>query len=207
MANKSTRWFHRHVHDSWVKKAQKEGKRSRAVFKLTQIFSQYKTTLPSGGVIVDLGCAPGSWCSEIRVLCPKSAVIGIDTLPMDPIEGVTLLQHDFLSPEGQQALSDLLTDRVVELVLSDLAPEMSGNRIVDQSAAIGLNEATINFCQLHLNQGGTLLMKSFMGEGFDQVRHSLRQEFARVKSVKPAASRKDSREIFLLATGYNRGGE
>jgi len=206
MANKSTQWFQRHVHDSWVKKAQKEGKRSRAVFKLTQILEQYRSILSKNGIVVDLGCAPGSWCSEIASMCPKSTIIGIDILPMDPIEGVTLLQYDFLSAEGQQALNDALAGASIDMVLSDLAPEMSGNRIVDQCAAIGLNEAAIYFCQQHLAQGGNLLMKSFMGDGFDQVRQSLQHDFDKVKIIKPAASRKESREIFLLATGHQRGG-
>jgi len=205
MANKSTQWFNRHVHDSWVKKAQKEGKRSRAVFKLTQILQQHQCVISPKGVIVDLGCAPGSWCSEIASILPQSTIIGIDILPMTPIQGVTLLQYDFLSAEGQQALSAALAGASIHMVLSDLAPEMSGNRIVDQCASIGLNEAAIYFCQQHLGQGGKLLMKSFMGEGFDQVRQSLQQCFDKVKIIKPAASRKESREIFLLATGHQRG--
>jgi len=204
MANTSTRWYNRHVHDSWVKKAQREGKRSRAVFKLTQILQQYQCITSHDSVIVDLGCAPGSWCAEMASICPQGKVIGIDILPMDPIAGVTLLHHDFLSAEGQQALSNALAGASIDMVLSDLAPEMSGNRIVDQCAAIGLNEAAVHFCHQHLCHGGHLLMKSFMGEGFDQVRQSLQQLFDKVRVVKPAASRKESREIFLLATGHQR---
>jgi len=202
MANTSTRWYNRHVHDSWVKKAQKEGKRSRAVFKLTQILTKYQCVIPSDAVIVDLGCAPGSWCAEIASIYPKSKIIGIDVLPMDPVAGITLLQHDFLTAEGQQALLDALAGDPINMVLSDLAPEMSGNRIVDQSAAMGLNEATIYFCQQQLCRGGSLLMKSFMGAGFDSMKQSLQQSFAKVRVIKPAASRKDSREIFVLATGH-----
>ncbi len=201
MAHKSTRWYNRHVHDRWVKKAQQEGKRSRAVFKLTQILDAHRCMPSDCGVIVDLGCAPGSWCAEIASLYPKARVIGIDLLPMESIEGVTLLQHDFLSPEGQQALCDALDGAEIDMVLSDLAPEMSGNRIVDQCSAIALNEGVIHFCQQHLTMGGNLLMKSFMGEGFDQVRQSLQAMFSKVKVIKPSASRKESRELFLLAMG------
>jgi len=200
MARSSSRWFHRHINDSWVKRAQQEGKRSRAVFKLSEVLDQYPLLKPDS-TVVDLGCAPGSWSEEVVRQCPNGKIIGIDLLPMASIEGLICLQDDFLSTEGMHALKDALQNRSVELVLSDMAPEMSGNRVVDQCAIIGLNEAAVWFCQQHLVDGGNLLMKSFMGEGFDGVRQALQQMFSTVKIVKPAASRKDSREIFFLARG------
>ncbi|MDX8408901.1 MAG: RlmE family RNA methyltransferase [Mariprofundales bacterium] len=203
MARSSSRWFHRHINDSWVKRAQQEGKRSRAVFKLSEILDQYPL-IDVRSAVVDLGCAPGSWSEELVRRCPNGKIIGIDLLPMASIEGLTLIQQDFLSAEGMSVLKDALKGKPVDLVLSDMAPEMSGNRVVDQCAIIGLNEAVVWFCQQHLAVGGNLLMKSFMGEGFDEVRHALQQTFSSVKMVKPAASRKDSREIFFLARGRKK---
>lgn len=129
-------------------------------------------------------------------------VVGIDLLPVEPVEGATILQHDFLTPAGRRAIDEELAGRPIDLLLSDMAPEMSGNRIVDQAAVERLNEATIAFCSGRLAAGGIMLMKSFMGDGFDRVRTSLRDGFDRVRVVKPPASRRASRELYLLATGW-----
>jgi len=205
MAKAATKlWYQRHVNDKWVKRAQQEGKRSRAVFKLSEILEQYPFLAQTDSTVVDLGCAPGSWSMEMVRRCPQGRVIGIDLLAMDQVAGMVLIQQDFLSPEGYTALQETLQGAAVQLVLSDMAPEMSGNRLVDQCASIGLNEAVVYFCEQHLAVGGHLLMKSFMGEGFDAVRASLQRMFSKVKVVKPSASRKESREIFLLAM-HKRG--
>lgn len=200
---KTSAWFQRHANDPHVKQAQREGKRSRAVFKLTEILDEHGLTIKKNSVIVDLGCAPGSWSQEIsKRLSAEGLVIGIDLLPLKPIEGVTLIEGDFDSPEGQQALEEALNGRTIDMVVSDMAPEMSGAKLVDQMRMIGLNEMTLHFARQHLKPGGDLLMKTFMGEGYDQFRRELGTAFTKVKNIKPAASRKASAEFFLLAQGY-----
>lgn len=199
---KTSAWFQRHANDAHVKQAQKEGKRSRAVFKLTEIIDGNDLKINKGSVVVDLGCAPGSWSAElVNYVGKEGLVIGIDLLPLSPIEGVTLIQGDFDSPEGQSALADALGGREVDAVVSDMAPEMSGNKIVDQARSIGLNEMTLHFACEHLKKGGSVLMKTFMGDGFDQLRQQMQTHFQIVKIIKPAASRKSSPELFLLGKG------
>ncbi len=196
---KTSAWFQRHVNDPHVKKAQKERKRSRAVFKLTEILDSNQIHIKKDAVIVDLGCAPGSWSEELTKYIDSSGkVIGIDLLPLNPIHGVTLIQGDFDSHEGQEALKAALDGRKVDLVVSDMAPEMSGHKLVDQMRMIGLNEMTLHFARLYLKPGGSVLMKTFMGEGYDSFRQELGKTFKRIKNIKPAASRKTSAEFFLL---------
>ncbi|MDT8375776.1 MAG: RlmE family RNA methyltransferase [Mariprofundaceae bacterium] len=200
---KTSAWFQRHASDPHVKQAQREGKRSRAVFKLTEILDEHGLVIRKNSVVVDLGCAPGSWSEEIsKRLGPDGMVIGIDLLPLNPIAGVVLIEGDFDSPEGQQALAEALGGRSIDLVVSDMAPEMSGNKLVDQMRMIGLNEMTLRFAREHLRPGGDLLMKTFMGEGYDGFRRDLGAAFKRVKNIKPAASRKTSSEFFLLARDF-----
>ena len=200
---KTSAWFHRHVNDAHVKKAQREGKRSRAAFKLIEILDKHGLNIKKGSVVVDLGCAPGSWSEELVGYVGKDGlVIGIDLLPLKAIEGVTLIQGDFDSPEGQKALQEALAGRSIDIVVSDMAPEMSGNKLVDQMRMIGLNEMTLHFAEQHLRQGGHLVMKTFMGEGYDQFRKELGLSFQKVKNIKPAASRKTSAEFFLFGQGF-----
>jgi len=199
---KTSAWFQRHSKDPHVKQAQKEGKRSRAAFKLTEILDKHSLNIKKGSVVIDLGCAPGSWSEELLPYVGSDGlVIGIDLLPLQAIEGVTLIQADFDSPEGQEALQEALQGRVVDVVVSDMAPEMSGNKLVDQMRMIGLNEMTLHFAQQHLRQGGHLLMKTFMGEGYDIFRRELGLSFQKIKNIKPSASRKTSPEFFLLGLG------
>ena len=200
---KTSAWFQRHANDAHVKQAQKEGKRSRAAFKLTEILDKHGLMLKPDSVVVDLGCAPGSWSAEIaNRVGPEGLVVGIDLLELQPIRGVHLIQADFDSPEGLKAIDAVLGERKANLVLSDMAPEMSGNKLVDQARMMHLNDMTLNFAVNHLRQGGHLLLKSFMGDGFDAFRKELAGWFAKVKIVKPAASRKTSAEMFLLAEGF-----
>ncbi len=202
-ARKSSAWYQRHVHDPHVKRARREGKRSRAVYKLTQIVSQQRLSIARGQVVVDLGCAPGSWSMELaRMVGPTGLVVGIDLLAVDPIPGVHLIQADFTSDAGHQAVREALHGRMVDLVVSDMAPEMSGNKLIDQMRMIALNEATLQFSREHLRAGGNLLLKSFMGEGYDAFRQQLGQCFSHVKHLKPEASRRASAEFFLLARGF-----
>lgn len=201
---KTTAWYHRHTNDPHVKRAQKEGKRSRAAFKLTEILEQQQLQIKNDAVVVDLGCAPGSWSVELaKHVGPQGLVIGMDLLPLTAISGVTLIQDDFDSPRGQAALKAALQGRAVDLVVSDMAPEMSGNKLVDQMRMIGLNEMTLHFARQFLRPGGDILMKTFMGEGFDEFRRDLGTSFKKIKNIKPAASRKSSPEFFILGRGFN----
>lgn len=202
-ARKTSAWFQRHANDPHVKRAQREGKRSRAAFKLTEIIDEHGLMVGKNTVVVDLGCAPGSWSVELaRRVGPGGLVIGIDLLPLDPISGVTLIQGDFDSPAGQQALAEALAGRQVDLVVSDMAPEMSGHKLVDQMRMIGLNEMTLHFARQYLRPGGNILMKTFMGEGYDAFRKDLGSSFKRIKNIKPAASRKTSAEFFLFGCEF-----
>ncbi len=205
-ARKTSAWFQRHANDPHVKRAQREGKRSRAAFKLTEILDNQKHDLKvkSNTVVVDLGCAPGSWSVELaKLVGSEGLVIGIDLLPVNPISGVSLIEADFDSPAGQQALADALQGRAIDLVVSDMAPEMSGNKLVDQMRMIGLNEMTLHFAQQYLRPGGDILMKTFMGEGYDVFRRDMGQSFQKIKNIKPAASRKTSSEFFLLGKSFH----
>ncbi|GAV19903.1 23S rRNA (uridine2552-2'-O)-methyltransferase [Mariprofundus micogutta] len=202
-ARKTSAWYQRHANDPHVKRAQKEGKRSRAAFKLTEILEQHQLQVKKNAVIVDLGCAPGSWSIELaKRVGPEGKVIGIDLLPLKPIEGVSLIQADFDSPEGQKALEEALEGRAVDMVVSDMAPEMSGDKLVDQMRMIGLNEMTLHFARQYLRPGGDVLMKTFMGEGYDAFRRDLGLSFKKIKNIKPAASRKTSPEFFLLGREF-----
>jgi len=206
-ARKTSAWYQRHANDPHVKRAQREGKRSRAVFKLTEILDNEKHALKvkQNSVIIDLGCAPGSWSVELaKRVGSQGVVIGIDLLPLDPINGVTLIEGDFNSQEGQQALAEALQGRPVDLVVSDMAPEMAGDKLVDQMRMIGLNEMTLYFARQYLRPGGDVLMKTFMGEGYDEFRRDLGRSFQKVKNIKPAASRKTSSEFFLLGKGFRQ---
>jgi len=202
---KTSAWFQRHVHDAHVRRARAEGRRSRAAFKLMEILDRHELHLKPDAVVVDLGCAPGSWCEEVaRRLDKNGLLIGIDLLPVEPLAGATLIQADFDSEGGLRAVEAALQGRAVDMVLSDMAPEMSGNKVVDQARMMNLNELTLNFAVNHLRQGGHLLLKTFMGEGFDAFRRELSGWFRTVKAVKPAASRKESSELFLLAREFRR---
>jgi len=202
-ARKTSAWYQRHANDPHVKRAQKEGKRSRAAFKLTEILEQHALNLKPDAVVVDLGCAPGSWSVEIdKRLGPKGLLVGIDLLPLQAVGSATIIQGDFDSPEGQAELERALNGRPVDLVLSDMAPEMSGDKLVDQMRMIGLNEMTLHFARQYLRPGGDVLMKTFMGEGYDVFRRELGMSFTKIKNIKPAASRKTSAEFFLLGRNF-----
>jgi len=203
--HRSTQWYQRHVNDGFVKRAQREGKRSRAAFKLTEILDKHGLHLRPDAAAIDLGCAPGSWTAEIASrLGDGGLLVGIDLLPVTPVTGATILQGDFDSAEGQQVIESALQGRPLSLVLSDMAPEMSGNKVVDQARMMHLNDMTLDFAVNHLKEGGHMLLKTFMGEGYDGFRRELKGWFRTVKAIKPQASRKDSSEMFLLAMEFRR---
>ena len=200
--NKSNKaWIHEHVNDAYVQRAKAEGWRSRAAFKLMEIDDKDRLLGP-GKVVVDLGSAPGSWSQVVRRrVAPNGCVFALDLLPMDDIHGVEFIQGDFREENVVSALENALGGRSVDLVLSDMAPNMSGVALVDQARVMHLAELTLEFCRLHLKIGGDLLVKVFQGDGFMALRQALNAEFRVLSVRKPAASRDRSAEIYLLARG------
>ncbi len=198
----SQQWMQEHFQDEYVKKAQALGYRSRAVFKLIEI--QEKDKIISPGInIVDLGAAPGGWSEYARKIVGKNKkVVALDLLEIDPIEGVDFIQGDFREDEVLQKLYKVLDGEPVHLLLSDMAPNMSGNKEVDQPRAIYLGELALDAAQSILVKGGTFLIKMFQGAGFDDYHHQVRQHFASVMIRKPKASRSRSNEVYILAKGY-----
>lgn len=196
---KNRRWIKRHINDPYVKLSQKEGYRSRAVYKLLEIHEQDKLFRP-GMRVIDLGAAPGGWSQlVVELLGDKGRVFAIDILPMDNIAGVTFIRGDFTDNETYQQLQELLQNKPVDLIISDMSPNLSGQKAVDQPKSIYLAELALDFAKQHLAVGGNLLMKVFQGEGFDALHRLLKQSFAKVIIRKPKASRDCSREVYLLA--------
>ncbi len=198
----SKRWLREHVSDEFVIKAQQAGYRSRAVFKLKELNDKYALIRP-GMTIVDLGAAPGGWSQfAAEILDADGQVIAIDLLPIDPMAGVEILQGDFREDEIYQQLLDLLQGRPVDLVLSDMAPNMSGMNEIDQPRAMYLCELAAAFAKETLCEGGQFLSKVFQGEGFDSFIKELRQDYQSVITRKPAASRNRSREVYVLGRSF-----
>lgn len=198
----SKRWLKEHFDDPYVQQAQLEGVRSRAVFKLRELNERLKLLRP-GMTVVDLGCAPGGWCEEaVRLLKGKGRVIGLDILPMEPLAGVEFIEGDFREDEVLARLEQQVEPRSVQLVLSDMAPNISGVSASDQARAMYLAELALEFCRSHLAPGGSFVVKLFQGEGFDAYVAELRTCFARVTVRKPKASRPRSREVYAAAERF-----
>lgn len=198
--------MHEHVNDAYVQRAKAEGWRSRAVFKLLEIDERDHLLRP-GLVVVDLGAAPGSWSQyAARRIQPGGRLVALDLLDMAPLSGVEFIRGDFREDEALGRLQQALQGRRVDLVLSDMAPNISGIAVTDQARAAHLGELTLDFCRLRLRQGGDLLMKAFQGSGFEALRREIQAGFASVAVRKPAASRDRSAETFLLARGWKGGG-
>ncbi|WP_404402295.1 23S rRNA (uridine(2552)-2'-O)-methyltransferase RlmE [Idiomarina seosinensis] len=198
----SRRWLDEHFSDHFVKKAQKKGLRSRAVFKLEEI-QQRDRLIKKGQTVVDLGAAPGGWSQYVAdYFAGDGQVIACDILPMDPIAGVDFLQGDFLEDEVLQALLTRIGGKNVDVVLSDIAPNMSGNDNVDQARAMYLVELALDMCKQVLKPGGSFAVKVFQGQGFEEFLKELRAAFKTVKTRKPESSRARSREVYLVATDY-----
>ena len=198
-------WIHEHVNDAYVQRARAEGWRSRAAFKLTEIDDKDKLLKP-GMTVVDLGSAPGSWSQvAARRIAPGGRLVALDLLPMDALHGVEFIQGDFREDSVLQAISAALDGRQVDLVLSDMAPNMSGIAVVDQARVMLLAELTLEFCERHLKPGGDMLVKVFQGDGFMELRKALQKQFDTLQMRKPAASRNRSAEIYLLARGRKAG--
>ncbi|MGB2427798.1 MAG: 23S rRNA (uridine(2552)-2'-O)-methyltransferase RlmE [Alteromonas sp.] len=198
----SKRWLKEHFDDQYVQKAQKLGLRSRAVFKLEAIQEKDRLIKP-GMTVVDLGAAPGGWSQlSADLVGQKGQVIACDILAMDPLAGVDFLQGDF----REEAVLDALLNRIggnnVDIVLSDMAPNMSGNPSVDQARSMYLCELALDMCHSVLKPNGAFVIKVFQGEGFDEFYRNVKSAFKVIKTRKPDSSRARSREVYLVATGY-----
>jgi 23S rRNA (uridine2552-2'-O)-methyltransferase len=197
----SQRWLREHFSDPYVKKAQAEGLRSRAAYKLEELLERDRLLKP-GMVVVDLGAAPGGWSQLVRrELGDRGRVIALDILEMPSLAGVDFIHGDFREPEALSRLEAVLDGAVVDLVLSDMAPNMSGVDAVDQPRAMYLAELARDFADAHLRTGGAFLTKLFQGEGFDDYIRDLRKRYTQVKVRKPDASRSRSNEVFAMANG------
>jgi 23S rRNA (uridine2552-2'-O)-methyltransferase len=197
-------WLHDHINDPYVKLAQKEGYRARAVYKLKEIDESEKLIKP-GQIVVDLGCTPGSWSQYVRNKLAgkegggiRGTIIGLDMLPMDPIADVHFIQGDFREQSVLQQLEILLQGQKVDLVLSDMAPNLSGVAVTDAARVEHIIDLAIEFTQAHMKPSGALLVKCFNGSGYTQLVEKFRQEFKVVASKKPKASKDKSSEVFLL---------
>ena len=200
----SQRWLKEHFNDIYVQKAQQEGYRSRAVYKLMEIQEKDRLIRP-GMVVVELGAAPGGWSQYVaQCLGGRGRMIALDILPMDALADVTFIQGDFREQAVLDALYAELGDSAVNLVISDMAPNTSGVRSVDQAKSMYLVELALDFAQSRLAPGGDFLTKIFHGPGFDTLLRSLKSQFLTVQTRKPEASRARSQETYLLAGGFKR---
>lgn len=197
----SDRWLKEHVNDPWVARAQAEGYRSRAAYKLLEINEKDKLLRP-GMRVLDLGSAPGSWTQVVAQLVgDKGLVLASDILEMAALAGVTFIQGDFREDEVFQQLLDVLGGGKVDLVISDMAPNMSGNRAMDMPRAMYLAELALDMATKVLEPDGRFLVKVFQGEGIEEFRRSVHATFRNVVTRKPAASRSRSSEVYLLGSG------
>ena len=198
----SKNWLNEHFNDEYVKQSQKDGYRSRAVYKLKEI-DEKDYLIKSGSTIIDLGAAPGSWCEYVvRRLKGKGRVIALDILPMDPMDGVEIITGDFLEDQIFEQLLNTLGPDQPDLVICDMAPNMSGQQAVDIPRAMYMAELALDLSQQVLKPGGGLLVKLFQGEGFDGYIKQMREHFSRVVMRKPKASRPRSKEVYGLASGF-----
>lgn len=198
----SQNWLREHFNDPFVKMAQKDGYRSRASYKLLEIQEKDRILRP-GNIVIDLGAAPGGWSQVTsRVLGDKGRLIASDILEMDSIEDVTFIQGDFTEEAVLAQILAAVNNQPVDLVISDMAPNMSGVRMADQARAMYLCELALDLAGQVLRPGGDFLIKIFQGEGFDQYHKQVRQMFEKVQMRKPLSSRDRSREQYLLARGF-----
>ncbi len=202
-------WLNDHVNDTYVKLAQKEGYRARAAYKLKEIDEQLSLVKP-GNVVVDLGCAPGAWCQYLRRrMSPTGAasgtlngsIIGLDILPMEPVEDVTFIQGDFREEAVLAQLEAALQGRIVDVVVSDMAPNLTGIESTDATRIAHLIELAVDFAQNHLKDDGALVVKLFHGSGYSDLVNLFKATFRVVKLIKPKASRDKSSETFLVGMG------
>lgn len=198
----SADWLREHEKDPYVLKARAEGYRCRAVYKLLELQEKDKIIKP-GMRVVDLGAAPGGWSEvAVKLVGKNGQIIAMDILPMEPIEGVTFIQGDFREDSVLKALLSAINQQPVDLVISDIAPNMSGSKSVDQPRSMYLVELALDFAQQTLREGGGFVCKVFQGEGIEEVLATVKQRFTKVVTRKPKASRPRSPEVYLVATGF-----
>ncbi len=201
LSSRSKAWMQEHVNDEFVKRAQKEGYRARAAYKLMEIDDKDKLIKP-GMTVVDLGSAPGSWCQVVKQrLKGQGRIVGLDILDMHAIPGVEFIQGDFREQSVLGALEEKLNNKPVDLVIADMAPNISGVKDADQAGAVYLTELALEFSQQWLKPSGNFLVKVFIGSGFDDIVKRMRSEFDKVVTRKPKASRGRSSEVYLLGLG------
>ena len=202
-------WIERHINDPFVKRSRAEGYRARSVYKLIELNDKEKLIRP-GMTVVDLGAAPGSWTQVVREkLIDKNGdirgtIIAMDILPMDPIDGVTFLQGDFREQEVADQLNAIVGDKKVDLVLSDMAPNLSGIPAADAARCLLLNELGLEVCLQNLTDNGVFVTKVFQGSGFSQYVETLKKHFKVVLTRKPEASRDSSAEVYMVAKGIKK---
>jgi len=196
---KSKAWLDRQNKDQYVQKARKSGYRARAAYKLEEIDQKYRLIKP-GQTIIDLGAAPGSWSQYVvKKVGDRSQLIMLDLLPFDAIDGAQLIQGDFTEASSLEQIHQLTDGRLFDLVLSDMAPNITGIALQDQARYERLLDSVLEFCQHSLRPGGNLLTKFFEGESAQAIRAQMKARFAQLKTIKPDASRSNSKELYLLA--------
>ena len=199
----SHRWLRSHFDDEFVKRAQREGYRSRAVYKLEEIHRKDRLLKP-GMTLVDLGAAPGGWSQyAAQLLRGNGHIIAMDILPMEPLAGIEFLQGDFREDAVFERLLAMLGGRRIDLVMSDMAPNITGMEAVDQPGSMYLAELAVDFAERVLRRDGALLFKAFQGAGFDSLVRAIRPRYQEVRIRKPRASRPASREVYVLAKHFN----
>ena len=202
LSGSSKAWMKEHLDDHYVQRAWKDGYRSRASYKLLEIQERDRLLRP-GMTVLDLGSAPGGWCQVAgRLLDGRGRVVATDILPMDALPDVTFIQGDFREQSVFDEILAALNDQPVDLVISDMAPNMSGNNAVDQPRAMYLCELALDMAVRVLKPNGAFVVKVFQGEGYEEYRRLIQQHFPVLKARKPDASRARSREVYLVATGF-----
>lgn len=200
----SNQWMQEHLNDEYVKKAKALGYRSRATFKLIEIIEKDKL-IQTGMNVVDLGAAPGGWSEYVRnIVGKKQKVIALDILDIDPIEGVDFIQGDFRENTVYEQLNDILDGAPIDVVMSDMAPNLSGNKAIDQPSAMYLCELALETAQAILVEGGSFLVKVFQGAGFEEYKKQVASSFDKVLIRKPKSSRARSNEVYILGKGFKK---
>ena len=199
LSKSSSAWMQEHIDDPYVKKAQKDGYRARAAYKLLEI-NEKTNLIKKGMTVVDLGSAPGSWSQVAgKLVGEKGVLIASDILPMDTLPDVTFIQGDFREADVFERIMAEVGNQQVDVVLSDMAPNTAGNSAIDQPRMMYLCELAVDFALATLPEGGALIMKVFQGEGTQELRKQMQEDFSKIRSIKPGASRPRSKEMFWIA--------
>ncbi len=207
MVRGGVRWMDEHVNDPFVRRAKAEGYRSRAAYKLIEINERDRLFAP-GQLVVDLGAAPGSWSQVAAArIGAKGRIVAVDLLPIEPLPGVTIIEGDFTADPILAAITNALVGARVDVVLSDLSPNLSGIASADQARSELLSELALDFVVHHMKPNGAFVIKTFQGSGFPALLATLRKQFDDVTSRKPEASRDRSAEMYLVARGYRVSGD